>query len=97
MVLFDRFARLDLGRDLRFIQQFGIIEAGGLPGEDRFVHFEQVGAADHLVEGLNAELSHDLAQFSHDEIEISNDVFRPTAKAFRQEVILRRYADGAVV
>ena len=46
------------------------VDALGLPVVDGLVHVEPVDPADHLVDGAEAQLRHDLAQLLGDEEEI---------------------------
>ena len=58
---------------------------------------EPVDAADHLLDGAEAELRHDLAQFLGDEAHEVHDVLGLARELLAQPRILRRDADGAGV
>ena len=84
-----------LGRLL--VQQPREVDPLGLPVVDRPHHVELVDAADHLVEGAEAELRHQLAHFLGDKEEIVDDVLGLTGEALAQHRVLRRDADRAGV
>ena len=56
-----------------------------------------VGAADHLLDGAEAELGHQLADFLGDEAHEVDDVFRLAGELARSPGILRGDADRAGV
>ena len=60
-------------------------------------HVEQVGAADHVVKLLDAELRHDLTHFFGNEEEIVDDMLRFAGKLFAQLGVLRGHTHGAGV
>ena len=64
---------------------------------DGLVLVEEVGLADHLVEGAEAHLRHQLAHFLGDEEEVVDDVLGQALEALAQHRVLRRDADRAGV
>ena len=58
---------------------------------------EEVGLADHLVEGAEAHRGHQLAHFLGDEEEVVDHVLRQALEALAQHRVLRRDADRAGV
>ncbi len=54
-------------RNVRLVEDAGEIEPLGFPMLDGLAHFQLVAAADHVVEGAEAELGHDFAHFLGDE------------------------------
>ncbi len=64
---------------------------------DGVAGFEDVGAADHLVERAEAELGHDLADFLGDEAHEVHGVFRTTGEVLAELRVLGGDADRAGV
>ena len=64
---------------------------------DGAILVELVALADHLAEGAEAELRHDLAHFFGDEEEEVDDVLGLAGELGAQHRVLRRDADGAGV
>ena len=64
---------------------------------DGRVLVEEVGLADHFVEGAEAHLGHQLAHFLGDEEEVVDDVLGQALEALAQHRVLRGDADRAGV
>ena len=64
----------DLGAGVRLVEDAGEVQALGLPVFDGLAGFEAIGAADHLLDGAEAELGHELADFLRDEAHEGDDV-----------------------
>ena len=79
------------GRHLRSVEHAREVEPPRLRIVDA-AHLEPVGAADHLVEGAEAELRHELAHFLGEEMEERDHVLGPAGEAAPQLRILRRDA-----
>ena len=79
------------------MEDAGEVEALRLPVLDRLVLVEEVGLADHLVEGAEAHRGHQLAHFLGDEEEVVDDVLGQALEALAQHRVLRRDADRAGV
>ncbi len=73
------------------------IEPLGLPVMNRALDVETIGTADHLVDGAEPELRHQLAHFLGDEAEEVLDHLRRAAELLAQLRILRRDAHRARV
>jgi hypothetical protein len=67
VVLLDLAEAADLGPDVGRVEDVGEVEALGLPVVDGLPRLEPIDAADHLLDGAEAELRHDLAHFLGDE------------------------------
>ncbi len=87
----------DLGRHLRLMEDAAEIEALGLPMVDRLALVEDLGLADHLGEGAEAERGHVFAHLLGDEEEIIDDVLGLALEARAQHRVLGGDADRAGV
>ena len=85
----------DAGLDHRLIQDPAQIDTMGFPVLDRLADIQLADLADHLVEGAEAELRHQFADFLGDEEEEVDDMFGGAGEAFAQDGVLGRDADGA--
>ena len=94
-----RLALVDGGALLRrrLGEQLGEVEALGLPVLDQLAAIEHLHLPDHLIEGAEAELGHQLADFLGDEEEIVDDVLGLALESLAQHRVLRRDADRAGV
>jgi len=63
VVLLDGAEAADFGPDVGRVEDLGEVEALGLPVGDGALRLEAVGATDHLFDGAEAELRHELAHF----------------------------------
>src|SRR5690606_37577762 len=79
------------------VQQARQVNAFGLPVPDRLLHVDAVDATDHLLDGAEAHLGHDLAQFLGDEEEVVDDVLGLAGEARAQHRVLRCDADRTSV
>ncbi len=73
------------------------IDAFRLPMFDGFLRLEDVGAADHLVDGAETELRHQFADFASDEFHEVDGVLGIAGKVFAEARVLRGDADRAGV
>ncbi len=78
-------------------QHGGQVQAGGLPVGDRRVGVQQIGAADGLVEGVQAERGQVLADLLGDVLEEGLDELGLAVELGPQRRRLRRDADGTGV
>src|SRR5690606_10480661 len=85
----------DLGAGVGRVEQVGEVHALGLPVGDGLVGFEAVGAADHLVDGAEAESRHDLADLLRDEGHEVDDVLGFAGVFFAEARVLGGDAGGA--
>src|ERR671921_1304185 len=72
------------------VKQRREIHAAGLPMLDGLAHLEFVGAADHLLEGPEAQPRHVLPHLFGDEEEVVDDVLGRTGKALSELGVLGR-------
>ena len=84
-------------RRLRLEEQPGKVEALGLPVLDHLALVEHLHLADHLGEGAEAHLRHQLAHLFGDEEEEVDDVLGLADEALAQHRVLRGDADRAGV
>ena len=82
---------------VRLMEDRGEVEPARLPVLDRRPHVEPIDAADHLVDGPEAELRHQLAHLLGDEAEEVLDELRLAGELLAQLRVLRRDADRAGV
>ena len=69
---------------LRQIEDFGEIQALGLPMIDALLHVEPIAVANEFIERTHAKLRHQLARFFCNEEEVVNHMLRLTGKALAQ-------------
>ena len=84
-------------RDVGRVQHLREIDARGLPVRQGVAHLETIDTADHLVDGAEPELRHQLAHFFGDEPEVVLDELRLAGELLAQLRILRGDADRAGV
>ena len=84
-------------RRRRAVEERRQVQPTGLPVVDAVAHPKAVDAADHLVDGAEAEPRHDLPQFLRDEEEELDHVLRRAGELPAQRRILGRDADGTGV
>ena len=87
----------DLGRHVRLVEDAGEVEALGLPMVDGLALIEDLGLADHLGEGAEAERGHVFAHLLGDEEEEIDDVLGLALESRAQHRVLRGDADRAGV
>ncbi len=75
----------------RLVEDAREVQAARLPVLDAGLGVEQVGAADQLVEGADAQLRHDLAHFLGHEEEVVHHVLGLARELLAQHRILRRH------
>ena len=83
------------GAGHRRVEKLGEVDALGLPVIDGVTRFEGVGAADHLVERAETELSHDLTDFLGDEAHEVHGVFGTAGEVLTELRVLGGDADRA--
>ena len=69
------------------------IELLRLPVFDGLPRVELVDASDHFIDGAEAKLRHQFANFFRDHPEVIHDVFRLAGELLAQHRILRRHTD----
>ncbi len=87
----------DLRRHVGLMEDAGEIETLGLPMVDGLLLIEDLGPADHLGEGAEAECGHIFADLFGDEEEEIDDVLGLAGEARAQHRVLRGDADRAGV
>ncbi len=87
----------NLGRHVGLMEDAAEVEAARLPMVDCLAFIEDLGPADHLREGAEAESGHVLAHLFGDEEEEIDDMLGLALEARAQDRVLRRHADGAGV
>ena len=97
VVLFDGAEATDLGADVRRVKDLREIETFGFPVRDGALRFEAVGTADHLFDGAEAELGHELAHFCGDERHEIHDVLGLAGEFGAEPRVLSRHTRGAGV
>ncbi len=97
VVLLGRATDGRTGLNRRLMEDVGEIKTLGLEVFDRAILFEQVTAADHLVDRAEAELGHDFADFLGDEAEEVDHVFGFAGELRAELGVLGRDADGTGV
>src|SRR5450830_1198016 len=83
--------------DLRLVEDRREVQALRLPVRDGLGLVQQVGAADQLVVGADAQLRHQLARFFGHEEEVIDDMFRLALELGAQFRVLRGHAHRAGV
>ena len=87
----------DLGRHVGLVEDAAEVEALGLPMVDGLALIQDLGLADHLGEGAEAERGHVFAHFLGDEEEEIDDVLGLALEPRAQHRVLRGDADRAGV
>src|SRR5438876_7758475 len=95
MILIVYTARDDVIGNRGHVQDPREIQLLGLPMVNRLAHVELVAAANHFVNGLEAQLSHQFANLLSNHAEVVDDVFGFACEFLPEDGILRRYADRA--
>ena len=97
MILLELAIAADLGADGRLVEERREVEASGLPVVNGLAGFEFIDAADHFLNGAEAEFRHDLAEFLRDEAHEVHGVGGIAGEVFAEFGILRGHAHRAGV
>ena len=87
----------NVGGDDGHLEQAREVQPFRLPVGYRLAGVQTVHAPDHLVDGSEAHVRHNLAQLFGDEEEVVDDVFRLAVELLAELRVLRGDADGAGV
>ena len=95
MVLRNLAIAADLVVDIRPVQNRRQVDTCRLPLLDGLLRFETVGAANHLIDGVEAQLCHNLAHVLCDKAQEINHMVGVAGKFLTQLRVLRRHTHGA--
>ena len=92
VILRDLAVAPDFGANLGLVQNRRQVDAGGLPQCNGLLGLEPVGAADHFIDGAEAERGHDLAQVLGDKAQEVDHVIGAAGEFGAQLRVLGRHA-----